>query len=325
MLPSGLIISSDPAISVVIFSGYFRGIKAVSMNNQDSPGIVLVPLDFSEQSTIALEQAANLSKVFHSELHVLCVIEDDFSLSRLFADNDKDALRLKVEGKLNEYVAEKQASLGMAMTTHIAFGSIYEQIVKTASDLDAQFIVMGTAGTSTLKKKFIGSNALRVVRESQIPVITIKGKHHRKGCQNIILPLDLTKETKEKVAKAVEFAKRFGSVIRVVSVLLTNDEFIVNRLTRQLDQVKKSIEQSGISCTAEIVRDTKGTHTLADSIIDYASKSKGDIIMIMTQQELDFTDYFIGSSAQGVINGSDIPVLSIIPSPKKDTTSFVPY
>jgi nucleotide-binding universal stress UspA family protein len=106
---------------------------------------------------------------------------------------------------------------------------------------------------------------------------------------------------------------------------MTNDEFIVNRLTRQLDQVKKSIEKSGINCTAEIVRDTKGSNTLADSIIDYANKGKGDLIMVMTQQELDFTDYFIGSAAQGIINGSDIPVLSITPSPKKDTTSFVPY
>jgi nucleotide-binding universal stress UspA family protein len=106
---------------------------------------------------------------------------------------------------------------------------------------------------------------------------------------------------------------------------MTNDEFVVNRLTRQLDQVKKTIEASGVSCTAEIVRDTKGSNTLSESIIEYANKSKGDLIMIMTQQELDFTDYFIGSSAQGIIHGSDIPVLSIIPSPKKDTTSFVPY
>lgn len=295
------------------------------MNNQDSPGIILVPLDFSEQSSIALEQAVNLSKVFHSALHVLCVIEDDFSLTRLFVDNDKDSLREKVEAKLTDYVKEKETALGVTITAHVATGSIYEQISKAASDLDAQFIVMGTAGTSTLKKKFIGSNALRVVRESQIPVITIKGKHHRKGCQNIILPLDLTKETKEKVAKAIEFAKRFGSLIRVVSVLMTNDEFIVNRLTRQLDQVKKSIEQSGLNCTAEIVRDTKGSHTLAESILDYANKSKGDLIMVMTQQELDFTEYFIGSAAQGIINGSDVPVLSIIPTPKKDTTSFTPY
>jgi nucleotide-binding universal stress UspA family protein len=131
-----------------------------------------------------------------------------------------------------------------------------------------------------------------------------------------VLPLDLTKETKEKVAKSIEFAKRFGSIIRVVSVLLTNDEFIVNRLTRQLDQVKKYITEQGVDCSAEIVRDTKGEQSLADSIVDYSNKCKGDLIMVMTQQEQDFTDFFIGSSAQGLINESDIPVLSIIPTPK---------
>ncbi len=295
------------------------------MNNQVNPGIILVPLDFSEQSSIALEQAVNLSKVFDSQLHVLSVIQEDFSLSRIFGEANNEEVKERVQVKLNEFVKEKEEAFGVKISTHIAFGSIYEQIAKTATDLDALLIVMGTTGTSTLKKKFIGSNALRVVRESQIPIITIKGKHHRKGCQNIILPLDLTKETKEKVAKAIEFAKRFGSMIRVVSVLMTNDEFIVNRLTRQLDQVKKSIEKSGVNCTAEIVRDTKGSNTLADSIIDYANKSKGDLIMVMTQQELDFTDYFIGSAAQGIINGSEIPVLSITPTRKKDTTSFVPY
>jgi nucleotide-binding universal stress UspA family protein len=295
------------------------------MNNLIKPGVILVPLDFSEQSTIALEQAVSLSKAFHSEVHVLSVLEDDFSLSRLFTESDSEEILTKLRSKLEEYAKEKEAALGVPLTTHVVTGSIYEQIAKTADLLNAQFIVMGTTGTPTLKKKFIGSNALRVVRESHVPVITIKGKHHRKGCQNIILPLDLTKETKEKVAKAIEFAKTFGSVIRVVSVLMTTDEFIVNRLTRQLDQAKKSIEASGVNCTAEIVRDPKGSQTLVESIIDYANKSKGDLIMIMTQQELDFTDYFIGSAAQGVINRSDIPVLSIIPTLKKDTTSFVPY
>lgn len=295
------------------------------MSQQDSPGIVLVPLDFSEQANIALEQAASLCRTFHSDLHVLSVIEDDFSLRRLFSESDKAGIKAQLQAKLDELSKEKGALYGVEISTHIASGAIYEQIVKKADELGAAFIVMGTNGTKSLRKKFIGSNALRVVRESHVPVITIKGKHHRKGCQNIILPLDLTKETSEKVVKAIEFAKRFGSVVRVVSVLLTNDEFIVNRLTRQLDMVKKSIEKSGVACTAEIVRDTTGSHTLAESIIDYANKSKGDLIMVMTQQETDFTDFFIGSSAQGVIDGSEIPVLSIIPSPKKDTSSFVPY
>jgi nucleotide-binding universal stress UspA family protein len=295
------------------------------MSNQDKLGSILVPVDFSEQSEVALEQAVSLSRVFNSEIHVLNVINEDFSLSQLFDDNDKIQYQKRAEARLDEFVKVKNAEFGIELKSMQVTGKIYNQIVNSADVIDAEFIVMGTAGSTTLKKRFIGSNALRVVRESHKPVITIKGKHHRKGCQNIVLPLDLTKETKEKVAKAVEFAKRFGSIVRVVSVLRTNDEFIVNRLTRQLDQVKKYVVEQGVECGAEIIRDTKGEHTLAESIIDYANRIKGDLIMLMTQQELDFTDYFIGSSAQGVINNSDIPVLSIVPAPKKDTTSFRPY
>ena len=295
------------------------------MNNQDKLGSILVPIDYSEQSVIALGQAVSLSRVFDSKIHVLNVINVEFSLAKFFSDDDKADFEVKAKKRLDEFVAEKSKEFDVELHPIQVHGKVYEQIVNTADIIDAQFIVMGTTGTPTLKKKFIGSNALRVVRESHKPVITIKGKHHRKGCQNIILPLDLTKETKEKVSQAVEFAKRFGSIIRVVSVLLTNDEFVVNRLTRQLDQVKKYIESQGVDCTAEIVRSTKGGQSLSDSVIDYASKSKGDLIMIMTQQEEDFTDYFIGSAAQGVINESDIPVLSIIPRPSKDTSSFTPY
>lgn len=296
------------------------------MNNQDKPGAILVPVDYSEQSIIALEQAVNLSKVFDSEIHLLNVINEEFSLSNLFNEQDKAEFKKRAEAKLKEFVDENSEKFGVSLIPHQVTGKIYNQIAKVADIIDAQFIVMGTAGSSTLKKKFIGSNALRVVRESHKPVITIKGKHHRKGCQNIILPLDLTKETREKVQKAIEFAKRFGSIIRVVSVLLTNDEFVVNRLTRQLDQVKKYIEESGLDCTAEIIRDTNGKQSLSDIVIDYANKSKGDLIMIMTQQEEDFTDFFIGSSAQGIIHESEIPVLSIIPTVKKDTSVFVkPY
>jgi nucleotide-binding universal stress UspA family protein len=295
------------------------------MNNQDNPGTILVPIDYSEQSVIALEQAVGLSKVFNSEIHVLNVISEEFSLAKLFDDGDKLEFEKRAKAKLAEFIEQKSKEYGTELKSIQVHGKIYDQIVNSADIINAQFIVMGTAGTSSLKKKFIGSNALRVVRESHKPVITIKGKHHRKGCQNIILPLDLTKETKEKVTKAIEFAKRFGSIIRVVSVLLTNDEFVVNRLTRQLDQVKKYIEEQGVDCTAEIVRDTKGGQSLSESVIDYANKAKGDLIMIMTQQEEDFTDFFIGSSAQGIINESDIPVLSIIPTPKKDTTVFTPY
>lgn len=168
------------------------------MNNQDKVGAILVPIDYSNQSVIALEQAVSLSRVFESKIHVLNVISEEFSLAKLFGDIDKADFDKKAKARLDEFITEQSKNLEVELHPIQVHGKIYEQIVNTADVINAQFIVMGTAGADSLKKKFIGSNALRVVRESHKPVITIKGKHHRKGCQNIILPLDLTKKPRRK-------------------------------------------------------------------------------------------------------------------------------
>ena len=287
---------------------------------------ILVPIDFSEQSLIALEQSYNLAKEYHAEIMLLYVIEEDGVLSKFFSSQQHDDFKKKYQKQLDKLANKVSKENNVVVNTLVTKGKIYDQVAEVADIIGATMIIMGTSGSEGLKKKFIGSNALRVIRESSVPVITIKGKHHRNGCKNIILPLDLTKETREKVSKAVELSKIFhGATIRIVSVILTSDEFIINKLYRQMEQVKIFLEKEEVPCTAEIIKDLKSGESLAQHILEYAYKVEGDLILIMTQQEVDFTDFFVGSSAQEMINNSTIPVMSIIPSPKKDTTVFHPY
>jgi nucleotide-binding universal stress UspA family protein len=284
---------------------------------------ILVPIDFSEQSLVALEQSYNLAREYDAEITLLHVIEEHGVLSKFFSHQQNDDFKHNVQKELDDLASDVEKKSKVKVNTLIAKGTIYEKVAEVAELINATMIVMGTNGDEGKRKRFIGSNALRVVRESTVPVITIKGKHHRNGCKNIVLPLDLSKETREKVTKAIELSKLFnGATIRVVSVLFTTDEFIVNRLTRQLGQVKTFLEKEGVECTAEIVKGIKGEETLAANILEYANRVEGDLIMIMTQQEVDFTQYFIGSSAQEIINHSTIPVLSIRPVHKKDLTTF---
>jgi nucleotide-binding universal stress UspA family protein len=287
---------------------------------------IVVPVDFGDQSQIALEQAVRLASVIHGDITLLYVIETGGLLGRFANPLQDDELKKEINHKMEEMIATVDAKYGVKLDSVVAHGSVYDKVAEVAEMLNARFIVMGTnGGKGKIRRRFIGSNALRVVRESKVPVITIKGKAHRDGCKNIVLPLDLTKETREKVAKAIEFAKLYNSDIRIASVLFTTDEFIVNRLTRQLSQVKGFVEKAGVRCTAEIIKGIKGEESLGQIIIDYANKVEGDLIMIMTQQEQDITELFIGSAAQDIINRSDVPVLSIIPSPKKDLSEFLPY
>ena len=284
---------------------------------------ILVPIDFSEQSLIALEQSFSLAKKYNAEITLLHVIEDTGMIANFFTEKQHTELRTKIQKDLDVLANEVTQKSKLSVNTLVAKGRVYEKINEVAEIVNATMIVMGTNGSQTFSEKFIGSNAMRVVRESRVPVITIKGKKHRKGIENIVLPLDLSKETREKVGMAIELSKLFkGAVVRVVSVLFTTDEFVVNRLTRQLGQVKSFLEKEGVECSAEIVKGVKGEESLAGNIIEYAEKVEGDIIMIMTQQEIDFTRFFVGSSAQEIIDKSPIPVLSIRPVFRKDTTLF---
>lgn len=286
---------------------------------------ILIPIDFSDQALIALDQSYNLARFYSAELTLLYVIDEGSAMHRIFQKPvDEDALKKQIEDKLTELgtaISEKHA---VKVNSLIAKGHIYDKILEVADMINAKMIIMGTNGTVGLKKRFIGSNALRVVKEANCPVVTIKGKHPREGCKNIVLPIDLTKDSREKVNNAIELGKLYGATIRVVSVLFTLDEFVVNRLTRQMEQAKNFIKKAGVKCTAEMIKTIKGHETLAHAVVDYANKVDADLIMIMTQQEGETTPLFIGSTAQGIINNSEVPVMSIVPKVKHDV-EFSPY
>jgi len=276
---------------------------------------ILVPIDFSEQSIITLVQSYNIAREVGAKITLVYVFEDHGFFNKYISKKEQTDIQKNVEEKLEQLAEEKSKESGIKFNTITAKGKIYAKIVEVADMINATFIMMGTSGSMGIMK-FIGSNTLRVVRESKIPVISIKGKHHKEGCKNIVLPLDMTKDTREKVSKAIWLSGFYSdAVIRIVSVLTSTDSHTINRLKRQLKQVREFIDKKGVECTAETIK--KDGRSLAQCVLDYANEVDADLIMIMTQQETDITDMFIGSSAQGIINNSEIPVMSIIPVPKK--------
>ena len=252
---------------------------------------ILVPISFSEQSVIALEQSYNIAKHTNSVITLLHVGKDV---------ND-------AKEKLDSLAKDASLKSGNKVSTIIAKGNVNKQIIRTAKKIDAMLIIMGF--NSSKKISNIGYNAFRVLRESPCPVITIKGRQHRSGCKNIVLPLDLTKETREKVKKAIEFAQFFGSTIRVVSVRMPDEIRHENKLISYSHQVKNFVKEKKIPCTIKTLIGTD----IAKLILDYANEEEADLIMIMTQQELNFRELFVGTTAQRIVNLSDIPVLSIRP------------
>ena len=285
---------------------------------------ILVPIGFSDQSMIALGQAFNLAKIKKSKIILLSVVEEPNKIESLFLDDKTHELQQKVNEKLVEVGKDYAEKYNVEVDTMVAKGRVYQKIIDVAEMLSADLIVMGTNGTPKgVVKRVIGSNAERVVRLAHCPVITIKGKNHKNGCENIILPLDLEKQTKEKVTLAIEYARYWNATIRVVSVLLRDKQDVKDKLVRNLNQVERFIQEVNLNCTAELLEGEKGKG-LAESILDYEKKFESDLILIMTRQEDIFSNK-LGTDAREIIYRSEIPVMSIKPHEREDVPSPFTY
>jgi len=274
---------------------------------------ILVPVDFSELSMIALDEAVLMARLAKSTLHLLHVIETYSINSSLpsairFSKNNASAYEQEATEKLSELKAEIQQRSGLQVITHTASGRIYKSILTAAEENNVDLVVMGTSGETRLQGLAMGSNASLVIANANCPVITYRSKPSLLGFKKIILPLDLTVETKQKVQMAIDIAQRFEAKIEVLSIVATSDESIRTKLQRQLDQVTEVLKGQGV--------DAIGVSIFGDDvvngIIEYANQN-GDLLMIMTQSESETSYPFLSSKAQKIVNQSTVPVFSMRP------------
>jgi len=281
---------------------------------------ILVPFGFSNQSSLALDQACNFAKINNSKIFLLSVLEERNSMQSLFLDDNSHQLKKMVHAKLSEIAKEFAEKHSLEIEVMVSQGKIYNQINEVSEMVAADLIIMGTTGApKNTVKRFMGSNAERVVRLAKCPVMTIKGSEITEFCRNIILPLDLEKETKEKVTYAIKFARKWGATIRLISVVLRDNPIVRNKLIKNLQQVENFIKNADLSCTSILLEGEK-KQNLGDFIFDYEKEFDNDIIMIMTKKEELSLSKNISVTARYIINNSPIPVMNIRPKERKHIT-----
>lgn len=265
-------------------------------------GIILIPIDFTKQSLAAVKQSYNLAKYTHSKIVLLHVFESN-------EDESFDAL-----SKLTKQVEQES---GVPTEFLNVKGDIYAETDRIAEELKATLIIAGLESHMRFRN-IIGSSASKLVRKAPCPVITIRGDDHRDGCENILLPIDLSPETREKTDLAIQFAKFFGSSIRILGVFDESDVDYENKLLAYSFQVKQFIKSKGISCTNKSIP----TKDIAKTVVDYANKIEADLIMIMNKPTLGVIDFLKGTDAQKIVDISNIPVMTIQPMKRQNMMHF---
>ena len=141
---------------------------------------ILCPTDFSQHSRYALRRAGAMAGASGAEIILVHVIpqttpgglnEDSFVLRdwRRFMELEQEKARTSLEREARSKFLE-----GVKVQTLLGAGSAYREIVRIASRMRVDLIVISTHGTTGLLHLMLGSVAERVVRLAPCPVLVIK-------------------------------------------------------------------------------------------------------------------------------------------------------
>lgn len=277
---------------------------------------ILVPYDFNPQSVLALDWAMLLAHRLKCGITILYVNEPSRLSFSMFDQEQHEEFTDRINDQLETIALKLSLKSGINIDARLLQGRVYAAILSLAEELHTEFIVMGThSKIQPDQKPMVGRNTSRVIRMSKCPVITIGGNQLPLNGKSVLLPLDLTKITRQKISWAIKMAGIYGTGIKAVSALWSqNNPEIMARLFIQMEQVKETIEAAGIKCSTKIIETPAGEKTSVPVILDYA-RQEGDIelIIIMTQQESALVEFFVGSHAQEFIRNAEIPVMSVVP------------
>jgi nucleotide-binding universal stress UspA family protein len=138
---------------------------------------ILVPVDFSKPSVLAIRSASELASVAGATLCILHVLDQRFfvnDLDKALTGKSEDSARAHAKQDLARLAKSEVAPL-VPTFLDVRQGKPYVEIVKAARERKVDLIVMPTLGLTGLKHAVLGSTAERVMRHAHCPVLVLRG------------------------------------------------------------------------------------------------------------------------------------------------------
>ncbi|MCF8202541.1 MAG: hypothetical protein RL440_39 [Bacteroidota bacterium] len=255
----------------------------------------IVPHDFTAVADIALQHAIATAKPLGAQIQVLHVVSKDTQIPEALA---------QLENIIGQFEQE-----GVALKPNVRIGSIFEDIGAFAAEHQAELIVMGTHGAHGWQH-ITGSHALKVVTSSQVPFIIVQEKAVKaSGYDSIVVPMDLHKETKQKLSIVANLAQYFKSKVHVVTPDET-DEFLRHQVRSNITFSEGFFKDRGIEMTSAVVPSSG----FDKEVVKYAVSVDADLIAIMNLQRNNLFTALTSNHEQYIItNDALIPTLIVNP------------
>lgn len=268
---------------------------------------ILVPTDFSKHAEYALKVAAQIAKKNDGEIFLIHMLElptsgndaissaHDIPELMLF----KNAALTKLDELMNAPYLE-----GVKVSKIIQFEMAFDGIIKNGESHNADLVVMGSHGASGFQEMFIGSNAEKVVRNSNVPVLIIKNDNESFAADKFVFASDFSDEVKKPFEKVISFANKFNSHIHLVNINTPNNFKSTKVAQKAMDEFMSSFDFKNFS--THIYNDIN----VEKGILHFAKSIDADLIGMSTHGRKGLSHFFNGSISEDLVNHAKRPVIT---------------
>ncbi len=291
---------------------------------------ILVPVDFSDGSINAFKLAGFFAKDRDASIILAHIISepqltDPVYSSEYFSPSTVADLKSDLEDKISaDYISEIEKEIDIKIV--IRRGYPPSEIVSLIDDEGADLIIMGTHGRKGLTHLLLGSVTEKIIRNSRIPVVTLKTDNiissESLSIKKILVPYDFSELSEKSFELAERIASFYDAEIDLVYVnqpityypyyLSENysEENVLERIDKEikgkLDSVVKTSSDNKCRKKTFVVRGEP-----YEAILGLADEMASNLIIMGTHGRSGIAHVVIGSVAERVIRASHIPVITI--------------
>ncbi len=270
---------------------------------------ILVPTDFSPCSGAAYSYAALVAEKTKAEIHLLHVIAPPYANPSSPGDTpDETFFKIQLMKLIKSRMSKIRTGKifnNLNIEEHILVGQIPEKIAEAVKKLKIDMVIMGTHGLSGVQEKFIGSNAEKIVRNAEIPVLTVKHEIKKPKIEHIVLATDFSKETEYVLPTIAKIAKIFGAEIILTKIITLNDFESTYETEKQIRTFKEKNKLYNFSTQVYY------SYSREEGIRRVAHTLGAGMIAMGTHGRHGLSHLFLGSIAEEVVNHASLPVLTI--------------
>ena len=266
---------------------------------------ILVPIDFSEVSTLAAEFAVDLAERSKAEMIFLHSVQFGYYNDYLYGTGlNLQTMIDEVNESLKEKMAEfvKGLKTDLKIETKISGLALLDAVKETVSDEDIGLVIVGTKGSSGWAELMVGSNTERIVRWTDCPVISVASNTTFDSIRKILVPIDLREIQDDFMEKLARLQMLFSADIEFLWVKtphnIENDELVMQEFSKFVSKYK--FKDPSFVITNNVFP--------SDGILEEAMGLKADMIAMATHARRGISHWLSGSITEDTINHIDIPV-----------------